>query len=154
MDFPFSVSSEDKKDFEEIFETLAWLVEADDRPFPYADIGHISRTVTSRKIQTRRAIKKGFGPDLSTYNYAIYSPARWCHILLGWSAEKRRGLAEWLEKDFFERWPEYLPVRRWITETNTPDLYRTFVIYEEMRLNVLASLRLLDRLESQNKYGD
>ncbi len=154
MDFPFSVSSEDKKDFEEIFETLAWLVEADDRPFPYADIPHIYKTVTSRKIQTRRAIKKGFGPDLSTYLYSIYSPARWCDVLLGWPIDKRQNLAESLAQDFFERWPEYLLVRRWITEANTPDLYRTFVIYEEMRLNVLALLRLLDRLESQNKDGD
>lgn len=154
MDFPFPVSSEDKKALETIFDTLAWLVEADDRPFPYADIRHIYRTVTSRKIRTRRAIKKGFGPDLNTYLYSIYSPARWCDVLLGWPTDKRQNLSEWLEQDFFERWPEYLFVRRWITEENTPDLYREFVIYEEMRMNVLALLRLLDRLEGQNKYGD
>lgn len=148
MDFPLPVSPEDAQALETILETLAWLVEADDRLFPYADIRHIYRTVTSRKIRTRRAIKKGFGPDLSTYLYAIYSPTRWCHVLLGWPADKRRDLAEWLAQDFFERWPEYLRVRRWVTEENTPDLYRKFVIYEEMKVNVLALIGLIDKLQN------
>jgi len=129
--------------------TLVELDAANCFSFPYADIRHIYKTVTSRKKLTRRVIKKGFGPDLNTYQMAVAGPSRWCHLLLEWPFKKRQNLADWLEKDFFERWPEYLPVRHWITEENTPDLYRDFVLHEEMKMNVLALIRLLDKLEGR-----
>lgn len=148
MDFPFPVSPEDAQALETILETLAWLKEADDRPFPYADIRHIYKTVTSRKIRTRRAIDKGFGPDLNTYQMEISSVSRWGVKIFQWpSAERKKG-AYWLGQPFFERWPQYLLVRRWIREVNTSDLYRDFVLYEEMRLNALALIGLLDKLQN------
>ena len=130
-------------------QTLVTLDEADCFAFPYDDIRHIYKTVTSRKKLTRRAIKKGFGPDLNTYQMAVSGPCRGCHFVLEWPAEKRQDWADWLNKDFFERWPEYLPVRRWISEANTPELFRDFVLHEEMRVNVLALIRLLDKLEGR-----
>lgn len=73
----------------------------------------------------------------------------WGNKALDWPAEKRQRIANYLGKGFFERYPEYLAVRRWITDTNTPDLFRDFVLHEEMRVNVLALIRLLDELESR-----
>lgn len=148
MDFPFPVSPEDAQALETILETLAWLKEADDRPFPYADIRHIYKTVTSCKIRTRRAIDKGFVPDLDYYQSNIAGCSSWGKKAFRWDFEKRREFTRLLNKGFFDRHTEYLLVRRWITEVNTPHLCRDFVIYEEMRVNVLALIGILDRLEA------
>ena len=134
---------------EEIVQTLMILDKADCFPFPYADIRHIYKTVTSRKKLTRRLIEKGFGPDLNTFQMSVSGACGGYHFVLEWPAEKRQQWADWLNKSFFERWPEYLSVRRWITEANTPELFRDFVLHEEMRVNMLALLRLLDKLEGR-----
>lgn len=148
MDFPFPVSPEDARSLETILETLDCLQSEDVHPFPYADIRHIYKTVTSRKIKTRRAIDKGFIPDLDYYQSSIAGCSSWGKKALKWDADKRQEFTGLLGGEFFDRHPEYLLVRRWITEANTPDLYRNFVLYEEMRVNVLALIRLLDRLDS------
>ncbi len=134
--------------------TLAELDEADCYAFPYDDIRHIYKTVTSRKIVTRRAIAKGFIPDLDTFASAASGYSSWGEKSLIWPTEKRQRIADYLGKSFFERYPEYLPVQRWITDTNTPELFRDFVLHEEMRVNVLALLHLLNELESQQHNGN
>lgn len=120
-------------------------------PFPYSDISHIYKTVTSRKIRTRRAIDKGFIPDLDYYWSSIAGYSSWNEKAPRRDFEKRLKLARLLDKEFFAKHPEYQTVRRWITEENTPDLHRDFVLYEEMRVNALALYRLLDRLYNSSE---
>ena len=100
---------------------------------------------------TRRVIKNFFAGDWNTFAMASSGGCSWGRKALEWSPEKRKSFSDYLSKDFFERYPKYLPVLRWITEANTPELFRDFVLHEEMRVNVLALIRLLDKLESQNK---
>lgn len=149
MDFPFPVSPEDAQALETLMDTLEKLYEDILHPFPYADIRHIYKTVTSRKIKTRRTIDKGFIPDLSYYWSNIAGCSSWGKNALKWNTEKRQEFGDLLGESFFDNHPEYLLVRRWITEANTLDLYRDFVLYEEMRLNALALIRLLDKLQNQ-----
>ncbi len=148
MDFPFPVSPEDTQAFETLIETLGRLGKKAHRPFPTADIRHIYKKVTSRKIQTRRAIDKGFSADLNTYDMEISGASSWGTKIFQWSPAERKKRAYWLGQPFFDRWPEYVLIRRWITEENTPDLYRDFVLHEEMRVNVLALIRLLDKVQN------
>ena len=154
MDFPFSVSSEDAQALETLLEILDRLQSEDVPPFPYADIRHIYKTEASRKIRTRRAIEKGFIPDLAMYFADIYGCSGWNpKVPKNWVEykqwpKKRQLIVDSVSREFFERYLVYLPVRRWITAANTPHLYRKFVIYEEMRVNVLALIRLLDKLQN------
>lgn len=147
MDFPFPVSTEDAQALETLIETLDGLYGDILYPFPYVDIWHIYKTVTSRKIRTRRAIDKGFIPDLDYYWSSIAGCSSWGKKALKWDFEKRQDFARLLNENFFDRHPEYQLVRHWITEVNTPHLYRRFVLHEEMRVNVLALIGILDRLE-------
>jgi len=103
MEFSSLTFSSTGNTLEEVLRTLVELDAANCFSFPYADIRHIYKTVTSRKKLTRRVIKKGFGPDLNTYQMAVAGPSRWCHLLLEWPFKKRQNLADWLEKDFFRR---------------------------------------------------
>lgn len=151
MDFPFPISPEDAQALETLTETLNKLYEDILHPFPYADIRHIYKTVTSRKIRTRRAIDKGFIPDLDYYWSSIAGCSSWGKKAPRRAFEKRLKLARLLDEEFFDKHPEYQPVRRWITEANTPYLYRDFVLHEEMRVNALALYRLLDRLYNSFK---
>ena len=148
MDFPFPVSPEDAQALETLTETLDKLYEDILHPFPYADIRHIYKTVTSRKIKTRRAIDKGFSADLNTYGMEISAVPSWGTKIFQWSGADRIRRAYWLGKPFFERWPQYILVRRWITEANTPDLHHDFVLHEEMRVNALALIGLLDKMQN------
>ena len=118
-------------------------------PCPYDDIRHIYKTVTSRKKLTRRVMDKGFIADLDVYFSDTAGCSSWGKKALGWGSEKRKLFARLMSQEFFEKHPEYLPVRRWITEANTPELFRDFVLHEEMRVNVLALIRLLDKLEGR-----
>ena len=118
-------------------------------PFPYKDIWHIDKTVTSRKIATRRAIRKGFIPDLDIYLSDIAGCCSWGKKALVWDAETRELFSQLMSKQFFEKHPEYVLVRRWITQENTPHLYGTLVYYNEMRVNVLALILLLDEIDAQ-----
>ncbi len=130
-----------------LIETLDRLYEEIIHPFPYADIRHIYKTVTSRKIRTRRAIEKGFIPDLDYYWLNIVGCSSWGKKALRWDAQKRQEFTGLLDRAFFDRHPEYLLVRRWITESNTPHLYHRFMLHKEMRVSVLVLIKLLDRLD-------
>ena len=154
VDFASLTFSSTGNTLEDVLQTLAELDEADCCAFPYEDIRHIYRTVTSRKIVTRRAIAKGFIPDWNTFAMTASGYSSWGEKSLIWPAEKRQRIAKYLGKSFFERYLEYLPICRWITSTDTPELFRDFVLHEEMRVNVLALLRLLDELESQQHNGN
>lgn len=149
MELPQSIVSDISKEAEALALKLKKMFDAHIRPFPYDDIWHIGKTVTSRKIATRRAIAKGFVADLDMYLSDIAGCSSWDRKALTWDSETRRLFAGLMSKEFFEQHPEYLLVRRWITETNTPELFRDFVLHEEMRVNVLALLRLLNELESR-----
>lgn len=154
MEFSSLTFSSSGNTLEDVLQILAELDKADCYAFPYDDIRHIYKTVTSRKIVTRRAIAKGFAADWNTFAMTASGCCSWGRKALNWPAEKRGRTTDYLSKSFFERYLEYLPVRRWITNTNTPELFRDFVLHEEMRVNVLALLRWLDRLENQNKDGN
>lgn len=118
-------------------------------PFPYDDIRYIDKTVTSRKIATRRAIKNGFISDLDVYLSDIAGCCSWGKKALAWDAGNRELFTQLMGEEFFKKHPEYVLVRRWITQENTLSLYRTLVYYNEMRVNVLALIHLLDELESR-----
>ncbi len=130
-------------------QTLMELSEADCHSFPYDDIRHIYKTVTSRKKLTRRIIDNFFKGDWNTFAFATSGYGSWGIKVLNWQVDHRRRIEDYLSKSFFERYPKYLPICRWITDTNTPELFRDFALHEEMRVNVLALLRLLDELETQ-----
>ena len=132
-----------------ILRTLASLREMDTFPFPYQDIGHIYRAVTSRKNLTRRLIRNDFITDLDLYFMDIVSYSHWTRACPELSVEDRRFFVKYYSQDFFDRYPKYLPILRWITEGNAPALFRDFVLYEESRITVLALIRLLDQLENQ-----
>ena len=125
-------------------QTLAELSEADCHSFPSDDIKYIYKTVTSRKKLTRRVIDNFFNGDWNTFASATSGYGSWGVKVLDWQVDHRRRICEYLSKSFFERYPKYLPVRPWITDTNTPELFRDLVLHEEMRVNMLALLRLLD----------
>ncbi len=132
-----------------MLERLDWLREAHGGPFPYEDIRHIYKTVTSRKKLTRRVMDKGFISDLDWFFFQVRGCGSWKRSALQWSSEDRQSRFNYLCKDFFDYFPIYLPVRRWITETNTPTLYRDFALCEEVRMTVMVLIRLLDKLEGR-----
>ena len=149
LETPGFVVSDIIEEAETFASKLAEMYNAIVSPFPYDDVRHIERTLTSRKKITRRAIAKGFIPDLSWYLSNIAGCSSWGKESLKWDNEKRILFTQLMSQDFFEKHPEYFLVRRWITEVNTPRLYLTLVLYDELRTNVLALIRLLDQLENQ-----
>lgn len=148
MELDQFAASDAAKEAEALALNLEKMFDAHIRPFPYDDIWHIQKTLTSRKKATRRAIAKGFVADLDMYLFDIAGCSSWGRKALTWDGETRRLFARLMSREFFEQHPEYLLVRRWITDTNTPELFRDFALHEEMRVSVLALLRLLDELES------
>jgi hypothetical protein len=143
-------ASEIVKEAEAICSRQSELYEAICHPFPDENIDHIRKTVTSRKIVIRRLIKKGFALDLGWYFDGIVGASSWSLRSLSRRAhDERLVLLTYVDKGFFEKYPNYLPLQRWITETNTPALYRDLVLYEEIRLNALRLMNLFDKLESR-----
>ena len=98
----------------------------------------------------RRLIKKGFTLDLDWYFDGIAGASTWSlKSLSRRSHSERLDLATYVDKDFFEKYSNYSPLQRWITETNTPTLYHDFVLYEEIRVNALRLMSLFDKLEGR-----
>jgi len=126
------------------------LYEAICHPFPYENVDHIRKTVTSRKKATRCLIKRGFSLDIDWYFDGIAGASTWSlKSLSRRSHDERLELVTYVDKGFFEKYPNYLPLQSWITETNMPTLYQDLVLYEEIRLNALRLVSLLDKLEDR-----
>ncbi len=91
-------------------------------PFPYEGCGKIYEATGKRF--------KDLVPDLNTYFMDICGYSSWDYKIPKWSSEKAREVKKWMIKSFFEKHPMYHPIESLITEDNTPDLHRQFVIYE------------------------
>jgi hypothetical protein len=80
--------------------------------------------------------------DLNTFCHSLWSLSA-TPKLLKLGDEELGKYKIWLEKSFFERFPQYLSVKAMITEENTPDLCQTLKINEELR-EVLKNLIILE----------
>ena len=150
MDFSVFAASEIVKEAEAICLRQSELYEAICHPFPYEDIDHIRKTVTSRKIVVRRLIKKGFALDLDWYFDGIAGASTWSlRSLIRRTHDERLELVTYVDKGFYEKYPNYLPLQRWITKTNTPTLYQNLILFEEIRLNALRLISLVNKLEGR-----
>ena len=117
-------------------ETLGRLFEDDKKkPFPYEDC---------RKISVLGRVKPGdLIPDLDLYFSKLAGYCSWDGRILKWPHEKVAYVRKDISKSFFEKHPEYQPLRETITETVAPDLFSDLALHEEMRQTLL---KILDSL--------
>ena len=134
-------------DIDALVQRMIQLHEQDKGPFPYDDLRLIRRTVTSRKKLTRRLLDS-VNPDLNLYFMEISGSCSWGNRAKSWPRERRQQIAPCLQLDFFGRFPKYEPLRRWISESQTPSLYRDLVLHDEMRLTLLAFLSLTSKADN------
>jgi hypothetical protein len=124
----------------DVFSTIQCLFEEDKRnQFPYADC---------RKIEVRAGGKaRDLIPDLAAYfaDIAGYC-SRGSHIV-GMSSEEFLKMKKVAGTSFFEKHPEYEPIKTFITETDTHELLKNMGRSEQMRIALLriADLHVADQ---------
>lgn len=88
--------------------------------------------------------------DLNTFFHSLWSLCWLAHSdkkLMNLSNEDLEKYEDWLDKSFFERFPEYTSAEQFITPMLTPKLYEALNVNEELRklLSMLLSAELMKR---------
>lgn len=109
-------------------------------PFPYEGIRKL--------LQGGRGNYEGFIPDLSLYFSTVAGYCSWGKRILRWEATKIDEAKAALEKQFFDRHPEYKPLEKMIGEHGNADLLAKFSLHEKMRIELLRLLEDLQRLRT------
>ena len=104
-------------------------------PFPYADC--------KKLIGRNNEAYEDLTADLNTYFSEIIGSSTWGRRITKWPEERMYRVRRVLDKTFFERYPEYLPLEGMITKSDTPDLYKRLILSEQMRVIILDILTLL-----------
>lgn len=130
-----------ESDLETIATELKSLYEEDCRmPFPYEG---------SRKLlQAGGGGYEGFIPDLSLYFSTVAGYCSWGKRILRWEPTKINEAKADLEKQFFERHPEYKPLEMVIAKRDNADLLVKLNRHEKMRMELLGLLEDLQRLRT------
>lgn len=108
-------------------------------PFPYADC---RKLISDLSLQEQRHFEE-FTANLNTFHMAVSGPISWGAKILGWPQERVIREYAYLQKSFFQRFPQYKTVRRLINKTNTPDLFKEIKVHEKIRKLLLELLPLL-----------
>jgi hypothetical protein len=119
----------------DLFDTILRLFNELRHPFPYADC----RKLYSIAPDT----SDGLIPDLDLY---VSDLAGYCgrgHRIIRMSAEEFLNMKKAASRSFFEKHPEYLPLREFISEEDTPDLFHDLNRSEEMRASLLKICDLM-----------
>ena len=121
-------------------ELKALYEEDSGRPFPYEG---------SRKLlQAGGGNYESFIPDLSLHFSTVAGYCSWGKRILRWEAAKIDEVKEGLEKQFFDRYPEYKPLEMMIAEQDNADLLAKFCLHEKMRIELQGLLENLQRLRT------
>ncbi len=78
--------------------------------------------------------------DLDTYFYDVWSPANGVKKLARKPDIWRDDLRAYLQKPFFDRYPQYALVEAWINQDDTPELCRRFALADRMREDLTSFL--------------
>ena len=81
-----------------------------------------------------------FVSDLDTYFYDVWSPANGVKKLARKPDVWRDDLRAYLQKPFFERYPQYDLVKAVINQDDTPELCRRFALADRMREDLIMFL--------------
>jgi hypothetical protein len=105
--------------------------------FPYDDCRKLIQEEDSYATE-------GLIPDLDIYFFDIFGYYSCCRKFRGYTENELRQVRIHLEKSFFNIFPEHKSLETKITESNTPDLYKKFMLNEEMRQNLLELISLIE----------
>jgi hypothetical protein len=121
--------------------TLAQAIEANarqvDHPFPYEDCRRVLQRV--RSDSSRMLI-----PDLDLYMSTVYGWAQGARRLLRSTHEKLAAAREDLRPSFFEKYPEYEPLRPEIESGSVKRLQGRLQHCDTLRASLLELLSSLD----------
>ena len=109
--------------------------------FPYEDCRRLLNQFPEAKFQD-------LIPDLATFDAEIAGYCSWELKLLRWPEKRICEVLGQLGSGFFEYYPEYVDLQRFITRENTPNLYEFLALQEQMRgklLHLFACLLSQDR---------
>lgn len=109
------------------------------RPFPYSDC---RKLIDSLPLQEKKRFED-FTANLNTFDMAVSGPISWGKRISDWPQERVKRVYNYLQKPFFQRFPQYKVVKRLITRTNAPDLFADIRIHNEVRKILLKLLPLL-----------
>jgi hypothetical protein len=119
----------------EVFSAIQCLFEEDKRhQFPYADC---------RKIQARAGGKADdLIPDIAAYFAALAGYCARGNHIVRMSSEEFSEMNKVAGASFFEKHPEYEPIKTFITETDTTELFKNMGRSEQMRVALLRIAEL------------
>lgn len=117
-------------------------------PFPYEDCRRLLNQFPETQFQD-------LIPDLAMFDAEITGYCSWELKLLRWPEKQIREVFGKLGPDFFEHYPEYVDLHRFITRENTPSLFEFLALQEQMRGKLLNFLRAyclkIDKFETERK---
>ena len=105
------------------------------RPFPYQDC---RRVLAAANLSGDDLI-----PELDLYFSDVAGYCSWGKRLLRFSRSELLTARATLERSFFEKHPEYLPLAALINETDTPTLFADLKLHDELRGKLLALIATL-----------
>jgi hypothetical protein len=105
--------------------------------FPYRDSERIRHGLSPA---TRRRVC-GFNPDLDAYLSLIAGFASSATTIAGRSTEQLRKYLPFLDKGFYETYPQYAVLRASITSNETPSLFAHLEAGEILRVEVARLIR-------------
>jgi hypothetical protein len=101
-------------------------------PFPYADC---------RKLLSEAGGGyDGLIPALDMYFSNIAGYCSSVGRIAAWTDERKSEARRTLEKSFFEKHPEFSPLRPGITESDTPALFKGLTLCDNLRVRILGLL--------------
>lgn len=105
------------------------------KPFPYPDC----RLVYAKGGK----LADGLIPSLDLYFSDVAGYCSWGKRLLRFSQSELLAARATLTRSFFEKHPEYLPLKALINETETPTLFADLKLHDELRGRLLALIAAL-----------
>lgn len=118
----------------DVFSTIERLYLEFRHPFPYADC---------RKMQVLAGDQAAdLIPDLDAYFADLAGYCSRGSRIARMSPEEFLKMKKTVEKSFFEKHPQYEAIRKFITESDTPVLFRGLELSEQMRVALLNIFEL------------
>jgi hypothetical protein len=118
----------------DLFETISRLYDEILHPFPYADC---------RKIQAQfKNAPDGLIPDLDVYFADLAGYCSRGNRIIRMSTQEFLNVKKVASQSFFEKHPEYECIRSFVSEKNSPTLFRDLNYCEEIRAAFLKICEL------------
>jgi hypothetical protein len=119
----------DKIRVEKLLADLAQIERKGPKIFPYAGCRFVLEGVEDEF--------EGFIPDLNSWSMDIAGYCSWGAKILWWPQKKLIEAQSRMTLGFFDKHPEYCILQRFISESDSPDLYEYLDTHERMRKKLI-----------------